>query len=61
MEIKLLKEVLKMAEKKDIICPCGNHLGTATHSAGGSKVCSRCKKRVKYKVTASGVQTAYEK
>ena len=51
-----------MAEARDIVCPCGNYLGsTRNTSGGGSKVCTACKKRVKFSITKNGIYTAYTK
>lgn len=55
------KEDEIMAIKRDIVCKCGNLLGSTTNtSGGGEKVCSVCKKRVKYSCSANGVYTAYK-
>jgi len=51
-----------MAEKRDIVCPCNNYLGSTTNtSGGGTKVCSACKKRVKYTCTKTAIYAAYIK
>lgn len=47
--------------KRDIICPCGHHLGTTINSTGGgTKYCSKCKKRVKFELSKDDVKTYYE-
>lgn len=50
-----------MAEKKDIVCPCGNLLGTNSNtSGGGTKFCNKCKNMVKYTVKKDRIDTSYK-
>lgn len=49
-----------MAEKKEIVCPCGKLLGTTTNSSGGgTRMCPCCKRKVRYDVGPTRVHTAY--
>lgn len=49
-----------MAEKKEIVCPCGKLLGTTTNSSGGGiRTCPCCKQKVRFDVGPRSVHTAY--